>query len=241
MQKQAPIKKLLTGALLVGVIVTGWFALRPELEKSAELKKNGTEKSNGFTQDIQHSPSSGSFAPAGKDAIVAPLSSITASPEAAIQASREPSQWASQPGKIDDKGYKTLGFVNSQPLLSGQYAEAFVETKATGQKFRLTPNQAGEYQRVYVKPEESIAVKVTFANGKPGSKVAIASLDGGRLANGEFTDLITMDDQGSVDFAYRSSPIEGIHRVKVMSQNGEVKLLDFWVGNEHILHARGPS
>lgn len=245
MQKQS-FKTIILGILALTVIGAGWWSLnswvKPGTSGSSQTDAGQSKTAaGGLDHSSSVKPSASFGANPAADGSVAPRPSITNTPEAALQASRNPSQWASQPGKVDDKGYKLMGYPNSQPLLNGQYVEAFVDTKATGQKFRLTPNQAGEYQRVYVKAQEEIKVKMQFADHKPGSKIAVAALDGGRLANGQSSDLLTLNDQRSVDFAFRPSLIEGIHRVKVLTQNGEVKTLDFWVGNEHILHARTSS
>lgn len=234
------MKNILMGVLMVAVIVTGWMALTPSEENvnGGSRQKGGQANGADGKGSLRHlfAGASASFQPSGSTtATVSPPPAITTTPEAALQAARNPSDWSSQPGAVDAQGYKLLNFGSSSPLVSGDFVEAFVETARKGQKFRLVPNQAGEYQRVYIAAGEEVAVKLQFTENKPGTKIAVASLDGGRLAGSKVSELLEVGNDRSIEFVFKGSNNEGIHRVKVLSPDGEVKLLDFWVGDENVL------
>lgn len=231
------MKNILIGALVIATMITGWMALTPAPEKGnggSRQKANGADGKGSLRHLF--SEGSSSFQPGDSaTATVSPPPAITTTPEAALQAARNPSDWSSQPGVVDAQGYKLLNFGAFSPLVSGDFVEAFVETARKGQKFRLVPNQAGEYQRVYIAAGEEVAVKLQFTDDKPGTKVAVASLDGGRLAGSKVSELMEIANDRSLEFVFKASTNEGMHRVKVLSPDGEVKLLDFWVGDENVL------
>jgi hypothetical protein len=109
-----------------------------------------------------------------------------------------------------------------------------------GRAYELTPNQVGNFQRIYVQPSETIPVEVAYEQGKAGERVAVSAEDGGGVwqgvsgkgqgAGGTGT-VATLDERLRIAFNFRATEHRGIHRV-VLRKGADVKVLDFWVGQE---------
>jgi hypothetical protein len=56
-------------------------------------------------------------------------------------------------------------------------------------------------------------------------------MDGGRLADDQIVQALTLDDQRMAQFSFTASQNEGTHRV-VLVKGADKKQLDFWVGEE---------
>lgn len=117
-----------------------------------------------------------------------------------------------------------------QPKAPGQRAVAMVQR--VGKQYELTPNQVGAFQRIYVKPSEQIPVQVAYPEGKPGETVTIEAEDSGRVVGAKgWVSLEQLDEQSALSFVFQVSENLGTHRV-LLRKGRDVKVLDFWVGNE---------
>jgi hypothetical protein len=124
------------------------------------------------------------------------------------------------------------------PAAPGQRVTARVQVG--GRAYDLTPNQVGNFQRIYVQPGETIPVQVAYEEGKAGEPVAVSAEDGGGVwqgvsgkgqgAGGTGT-AATLDERLRIAFNFKATEHRGIHRV-VLRKGADVKVLDFWVGAE---------
>lgn len=57
----------------------------------------------------------------------------------------------------------------------------------------LAPNPFGEFPRVYVKPSESVSVRVAFPHAEVGARVVAEVEDGGKFADGKPVAVLTLD------------------------------------------------
>lgn len=115
----------------------------------------------------------------------------------------------------------------------GQRAVAKVQR--AGKDYRLTPNQVGTFQRIYVQPGETVPIAISYPNGQPGDPVLIEAEDSGKLraqaggGGGNVGMTGRLNDQRTVEFAFEVSQNRGIHRV-LLRKGNDVKVLDFWAG-----------
>lgn len=101
---------------------------------------------------------------------------------------------------------------------------------ATGNdSYDLRPNQVGNFQRVHISAEETVAVDISFVQGREGETVSIAVLDGGKLDNGKPTKREVLGREKKLSFQYQATGQRGIHRV-MLTKGADQKILDFWVG-----------
>lgn len=103
---------------------------------------------------------------------------------------------------------------------------------STGKDVKLSPNQMGEYPRVYLQPGETSRVMLEFPRTAPNTPVAVTAQDGGAIADGKPSAAPVIDTAGHLAFDFTASENPGIHRVSFATPDGEAKLLDFWVGPE---------
>lgn len=117
------------------------------------------------------------------------------------------------------------------PAQSGEPATASVSLP-NGQTLQLSPNQIGNFQRVFVGPAVEVPVKVNYPQAQPGDVVAVAVEDGGRIAeSGAVAHSGKLDADRALAFRFVATDMIGTHRV-VLRKGADVKQLDFWVGSE---------
>jgi hypothetical protein len=126
------------------------------------------------------------------------------------------------------------------PAVPGQHAVAKVQ--ARGREYQLTPNQVGNFQRMYVEPNQQMPVQVGFPEGQAGDSVAVVAEDGGKLreaasgkgqgnGDGGIGLAARLDERKEVAFTFQATKPGGLHRV-TLRHGTETKTLEFWVGNE---------
>jgi hypothetical protein len=113
------------------------------------------------------------------------------------------------------------------PAYDGELVLA--QVKVDGDAYHLTPNQVGNFPRVHISAEETVAVDVDFVQGREGEAVSIMVLDGGQLDNGRPIRSETLGSDKKLSFQYQASGQRGIHRVR-LTKGADQKILDFWVG-----------
>jgi hypothetical protein len=112
---------------------------------------------------------------------------------------------------------------------------AVAKVQREGKDYRLTPNQVGTFQRIYVQPGETVPIAISYPNGQPGDPVLIEAEDSGKLlaqagiGGGSVGMTGRLNDQRTVEFAFEVSQNRGIHRV-LLRKGNDVKVLDFWAG-----------
>ena len=85
------------------------------------------------------------------------------------------------------------------------------------------------FQRVYIKPEESVDITLIYSEEKAGDSVVIQVEDGGLLDDGKLARVAKLDAEKTLTFAFKASSFEGIHRVRLWN-GADQKMLDFWAG-----------
>ncbi len=133
-------------------------------------------------------------------------------------------------GQKDAEGFERVEWPGGKPHYEGEPVVAQVTTGDGKRKLHLEVNQLGEYPRVQVGPEERVNVHLQFQSSKPGMPLALAAQDGGALAGAKMSQRVDLNAQGAAEFAFTASANVGAHRVSIVTPKGEVKNLDFWVG-----------
>lgn len=123
-----------------------------------------------------------------------------------------------------------VSMVSGHPVAySGLYSDSRI---TVGDKtFSSTPNQMGQFQRVYIDPNAKVAVQVAYPDGSPGDPVAVEVEDGGQLSNKKMGAVIKLDDQKTANFQFLAGDQEGIYRL-VLRNGADVKTVNLWVGQD---------
>jgi hypothetical protein len=153
-----------------------------------------------------------------------------------VQAVSAPKLLPLTSGEIDGEGFDRVIWPAGKPLYEGEPVVAQVTT-AGKRKLHLEVNQLGEFPRVQVAPEEEVSVRLLFQSSKPGMPVALTAQDGGALVGEKMSQRVDLDAQRSASFAFTASANPGMHRISVVTAAGEVKTLDFWVGELNTMRA----
>ncbi|WP_294225062.1 hypothetical protein [Prosthecobacter sp.] len=138
-------------------------------------------------------------------------------------------------GQTDAQGFDVVVWPEGRPHYEGEPVVARVTTGSDNRKLHLEVNQMGEFPRVQVTPGENMNVRLQFQTSKPGMPVALTAQDGGTLGEAKMSQRVMLDDQRSVTFDFAASANVGTHRVTVVTPAGEVKTLDFWVGEPNTM------
>ena len=171
---------------------------------------------------------------------VAPASSqsqaVHTVPIAATAAMPSPASGETPPSQRDHQAEtvssisKTAPFPEYTPPEAGG-GPAIATVRVRGKALTLEPNASNRFPRVYVEPQDTVAVTVRYPQGQPGQPVSIQVMDGGQLENQSIVHIAQLDANESLAFQFQLSDQPGIHRV-VLSKDGVNKLFDFWAGPE---------
>lgn len=111
-----------------------------------------------------------------------------------------------------------------------QFGEpASARVTVAGRSFALEPNQAGEFQRVYVGRNSKVSAEISYPGAGAGAPVFAEVLDGGRFADGAQAKRLTADARGKIGFDFQTDADFGTYRVLLRLGDDE-KTLDIWVG-----------
>jgi len=116
-----------------------------------------------------------------------------------------------------------------QAAYPGLYTDARV--MVGGKSYDLSPNQLGDFQRVYIDPKAKVSVQVNYPEGQKGDPIALEVEDGGQLSNKTMGSVIKLDDQNTAQFQFLAGDQEGIYRI-VLRNGADVKTVNLWVGQE---------
>ena len=158
-------------------------------------------------------------APVAKPSASAPQTSQT--PSSAIQVGSV---------SIANKVKRPVSIVGGQQAAyPGLYTDARV--MVGGKSYDLSPNQLGDFQRVYIDPKAKVSVQVNYPEGQKGDPIALEVEDGGQLSNKTMGSVIKLDDQNTAQFQFLAGDQEGIYRI-VLRNGADVKTVNLWVGQE---------
>jgi hypothetical protein len=121
------------------------------------------------------------------------------------------------------------------PAYDGEPVTAYVAVPSSRKRLALTVNQMGEFPRIPAEPGEQVEVRLAFTATAPGTPVAIAARDGGKLHTGKFSTALNLDDRREAAFGFTVSENVGMHQISVTTPTGEMKTLEFWAGQPPIL------
>ena len=97
-------------------------------------------------------------------------SSVSVSAPASAQAGTAPSvPSASGSNKIERDDARHL-VIYSHPGITAPGQEAVAQVKLGGTTYELHPNQIGGFDRLNIEPKAKIPIRVTYANGNPGTR-----------------------------------------------------------------------
>lgn len=232
--------KPLSVAMVVGVLFVVAAAVGLLTHRSADRVREGEGSAEGLVAGSGPAQDQGGSRKASVGVPVPGRQSRTRAGTAVPPTRNNPSSAAIQSARSDFPDFKAVGYAGTSPVTEGEYAEAFVRT-ASGNGFRLTPNQLGEFQKTYVQPFERVSVEIAYASVAPGTPFAIAVQDGGSLKAGKTGAVVQLDDQQRLRFDFAASHNEGIHRVVVRSPDGDRKMLEFWAGPERVFAGGTPA
>jgi len=127
------------------------------------------------------------------------------------------------------------------------YGRERIEAKVTLGKrdYPLQANNKGWFPELDMGPTMRARIELHFAEAKPGEKVVIGAMDGGRIMLQDAdrrispakTTAHTVGPDRKVRFIFESGSGDGIFRV--MARRGrEARFLGFWVGPKHELSKR---
>ena len=95
----------------------------------------------------------------------------------------------------------------------------------------LRPNQSGEFPRVYISAGQEVAVRLSFPENDPGTRLTAAVEDGGRLADGQHALALTLNAQRETDFRFTADTAPGQYRITVRL-GPDTKVVTLWVTAE---------
>lgn len=125
--------------------------------------------------------------------------------------------------------------------MNGRDARSTTTTMATvtvgARTQALTPDEGGQFGRVYIEPKQTVPVTLHFAQGQADDPVAVRVEDGGRLDNEAPGKLLKLDGERNIAFTFQANADLGIYRV-VVTKNGVAQVLNFWAGPEMPVAAR---
>jgi len=118
---------------------------------------------------------------------------------------------------------------NHKVEYSGLYGEARIAV--AGKSYDLSPNQMGNFQRVYINTSAKVAIQINYPEGQAGDPVAVEVEDGGELANKTMGEVVQLDDQKDAQIQFVAGDQEGIYRL-VLRYGADVKTINLWVGQD---------
>ncbi len=92
-------------------------------------------------------------------------------------------------------------------------------------------NQHGQMALVHVVPGALISATLKWPKAIPGATVALEVVDGGRLEDGQLSQLVRVDEQGEIQLRYVANRQPG--KCQVVARCGmDETVLCFWVADE---------
>jgi len=169
--------------------------------------------------------------------IAAPLPGVTTPALSAVSVGSAPvaslALARTAEGRIDPASLATftpVAYPGGAPAYDGEPVTAYISIPSTGKKVALTVNQLGEFPRLTIEPGEQVEVRLAFTSTVPGTPIALADRDGGRLSSGKVSAALPLDERREVAFGFTVSPNIGMHQISVTTPAGETKTVEFWAG-----------
>ncbi len=234
----SPARKLLLAAAALTAVaaVISYFAI----SRSGELVPRDNQP---VATTNEPGNATNSSPPAGNNTAPSPATASNSAenthPADAANTHPSPSPKSSTPiahtpeGRIDSASladFTPQPYPNGKPAYDGEPVTAYIAVPSTGAKVALTVNQLGEFPRVQTAVGEKVEVRLAFTRTAPGTPVAMAAQDGGKLHPGKLSAALPVDAERQLAFAFTMSPNPGMHRVSVTTAAGELKTLEFWAG-----------
>ncbi len=142
-----------------------------------------------------------------------PVSAVDAAPAVVAAPKREA-------GALTDALPVGVAQVAGNPLV----ASVLVDSKRTPD---LSPNQVGEFPRVYIKPGQKVSVRLRFPAAEAGARASVSVEDGGFVADKKAAIPLTLDAERVGEFEFTAGMEPGQYRVAVR-QGADTRILVLW-------------
>lgn len=106
-----------------------------------------------------------------------------------------------------------------------------------GQSYSVISNVRGEYPRVPVTAASTITASVPFPDAIPGERISVQAEDGGLLLDDGAYGAVAIDENRRAPLRFQAADNDGMQRV-TLRRGGEIKTLEFWVGEAPPVLAR---
>ena len=144
-------------------------------------------------------------------------------------------------GEWKDRRFAEVSGGESPPLVPGHMARAWVVLPTTDQALQLSPNQAGEFPRIFCGKGERIQVVLQYEGLAPNTALTASVADGGTVDRGKPGASYRADGAGAVSFDFTASQQDGMHRILLVTADGDRKLLNIWAGQPPGFDRESPS
>jgi hypothetical protein len=102
---------------------------------------------------------------------------------------------------------------------------------------KLDPNVKGKFGRIVLAGNQTVPVAVFFPQLTSGDNVAIEVEDGGFVGKNDQIEVMPVDSNQEVAFAFTSGTQDGVYRV-TLRHGADVEELNFWVGKDLVFAPR---
>ena len=123
--------------------------------------------------------------------------------------------------------FSLQSIAQEQPLVDGQMAICTV--KVGDKLYTRRPNQIGCFPKIAkIPPGDTVAIEVSYPNGRAGEKIVLSVEDGGKLDNGKGVKVMQLDNQKKCSFNFTVTQYPGLYRVSLL-KNMDTKVVQLWV------------
>lgn len=107
--------------------------------------------------------------------------------------------------------------------------EAYIHVPSASRRVAMEPNPLGEFPAIETKLNDTVGVRLTLDEVKPGTPVRIVILDGGTFptTQGAVAQVLQSTTWGGTAFEFTTSGNGGTHRILVQAQGHPARILNF--------------
>ena len=188
------------------IALIGYFVTRPKPSSSDAVSSSSDKSSTASPTSAARSSDASPSTPAPSTSAIPTDVSATTFPISAYKPAPAPS---------DKPSTNVVG-------------SAFIHVPSANQRLIYEPNQIGEYPTVETKLNDTVGVRLTLDDVKPGTPVRVAIMDGGTFPHKEgVSQVLRAAEWGGVAFEFITSGNIGYHRMIVQAQGQANRILNF--------------
>lgn len=108
-------------------------------------------------------------------------------------------------------------------------AQAYIHIPSASRRIAMEPNPLGEFPAIETKLNDTVGVRLSLDEVKPGTPVRIVILDGGTFptTQGAVAQVLQSTTWGGTAFEFTTSGNGGAHRILVQPQGHPARILNF--------------